>query len=265
MQRALLLVLAVGGLAGAQGCRRAATPPTAHASTTEPATDPTAASEPQLLVPLTTARPRSHAQVELPPSPGFEHADVPDRYDDGAYSIRGLRQELDARLAEGEAGQEIVVRAFVSRIYVPPECPQGSPCPPAKQPHLWVTDADDDHGTRRALMVVSYSFPIPEWEAKDWKKQPHVAMDVGKRYTIRGRFKRFSDTGFAHDQGLLEFIAYRPHDPETGQEQPDTWVHPPGAPWHPLVIAQQEAANRALAERAAREGARGKRRKQPPR
>lgn len=265
MQRAFLLVLAVCGLAGAQGCRRAAAPPTAPASAAESAADPTAAAEPQLLVPLTKARPRSHVQVELPPSPGFEHADVPDRYDDGAYSIRGLRQELEARVAEGEAGQEILVRAFVSRIYLPPECPRGSVCAPPKQPHLWMTDADDDLGTRRALMVVSYSFPIPEWQAKDWKKQPQVVMEVGKRYTIRGRFTRFSDTGFADDEGLLEFVAYRPHDPATGQEQPDAWVYPRGAPWHPLTIAQQEAANRALAERAAREDARGKPRKQPSR
>jgi hypothetical protein len=261
MQRAVLLVLAVGGLMGVQGCRRVATPPTVDASTAEPATEPTAAPEPRLLVPLTQARPRSNVQVELPASPGFEDADVPDRYDDGAYSIRGLRRELDARIAEGEAGQEILVRAFLSRIYTPPECPQGSPCPPTRQPHLWLTDDDDDRGTRRALMVVSYSFAIPEWQAKDWKKQPQVAMDVNKRYTIKGRFKRFSDTGFADDQGLLEFIAYRPHDPETGQEQPGKWVYPRGAPWHPLVIAQQEAANRALAERAARDAARGKPRK----
>jgi len=261
MSRAFLLVLAVCGLVGGQGCRRASTPPTVDASTAEPATGPTAASEPLLLVPLTQGRPRGNVQVELPPPPDFDSADVPDRYDDGAYSIKGLRQELDARLAEGEAGQEILVRAFLSRIYVAPECPPGSLCPPAKQPHLWLTDDDGDRGTRRALMVVSYSFLIPEWQAKDWKKQPQVAMDVGKLYTIKGRFRRFSDTGFAADQGLLEFIAYHPHDPSTGREQPDQWVHPPGAPWHPLVIEQQEAANRALAERAARDAARGKPRK----
>jgi hypothetical protein len=144
---------------------------------------------------------------------------------------------------------------------VPPACAQ-APCPPPKQPHLWVTDAEDDRGIRRALMVVSYRFSIPMWQAKMWKKQPDVVMEVGKQYTIKGRFKRFSDTGFAADQGLLEFIAYRPLDPETGKEQP-RWVYPPGAPWHPLVlqqIAQQEATARARAERAAR----GKRRKPSP-
>jgi hypothetical protein len=262
MQRAFVLVLVFCGLVGVHGCRRAASPPAVDPST-RATTNRAAAPEPLLLVPLTEGRPRGNVQVQLPPSPGFEDADVPDRYDDGAYSITGLRQELDARVAEGEAGQDILVRAFISRIYLPPECP-ASPCPPAKQPHLWLTDAQDDRGVRRALMVVSYQFVIPEWQAKDWRKQPDIVMEVGKRYTIKGRFKRFSDTGFADDRGLLEFIAYRPLEPETGQEQPQ-WVYPRGAPWHPLVIAQEEAANRALAERAARDTAGGKPRKRPPR
>lgn len=262
MQRALLLVLAVWGLVGAHGCRRDASPATVDAGATEPEREATAAPEPLLLVPLTQGRPSSHVRVALPSSADFERADVPLRYDDGAYSIAGLREELDAHVAEGEAGQEILVRAFISRIYVPPECTK-APCPPPKQPHLWVTDAEDDRGIRRALMVVSYGFSIPEWQAKTWKKEPHIVMEVGKQYTIKGRFKRFSDTGFADDRGLLEFIAYRPLDPETGREQPQ-WVHPPGAPWHPRAIAEQEAANRALAERAARDAAGGKRRKPSP-
>lgn len=255
MQRALVLVLAACGLVGAPGCRRVASPSTVDASAsagaTEPAREATAAPEPLLLVPLTHGRPSGNVRVELPLSPDFDRADVPLRYDDGAYSIAGLREELDARVAEGEAGQEILVRAFISRIYVPPACTE-APCPPPKQPHLWVTDAEDDRGIRRALMVVGYRFSIPMWQAKMWKKQPDVVMEVGKQYTIKGRFKRFSDSGFAADQGLLEFVAYRPLDPKTGKEQP-RWVQPPGAPWHPLVIEQQEAADRALAERAARD------------
>ena len=40
----------------------------------------------------------------------------------------------------------------------------------------------------------------------------HVMFEKGKRYTFRGKFKQFSDTGFAFDKGLLEFLAYRPLD-----------------------------------------------------
>lgn len=251
MQRVLVLA----GLVGMLGCRPAPPSSTAGADTPEPTT--TAAPAPLLLVPLTQGRPPPSVKVELPPSFGFERADVPSRYDDGAYSVAGLREDLDARLAEGEAGQEILVRAFLSRIYVPPECPEGSLCPPPKQPHLWVADAYDERGMRRALMVVGYSVAIPEWDAKTWRKQPAVVMEVGKQYTLKGRFTRLSDTGFAADQGLLQFVAYRPLDPATGRERPQ-WVYPPGAPWHPLAIQQQEAENRALAERAAREPARRK-------
>ena len=44
-------------------------------------------------------------------------------------------------------------------------------------------------------------------------------------------------------------MAYKPHDPETGQELP-AWVYPPGAPWHPVEIARQAEANEALVEKS---------------
>lgn len=249
------LVLVCGWLVGAHGCRREAVPPSVVGSEADSSPQDTAIPEPLLLVPLTKSRPQPSVRVELPPAPTLEHAEVPARYDDGAYSIAGLRQDLAARLAEGEAGQEVIVRAWLSRIYVPPECPAGTVCPPPKQPHLWLVDGADERGLRWALLVANYQFLIPEWQAKDWKGQPQVVMEVGKRYTVKGRFTQFSDTGFAADQGLLQFVAYRPLDPETGREL-SQWVYPPGAAWHPLAIQQQEAANRALAERAAREAAR---------
>lgn len=189
-------------------------------------------------------------QVSLPAAPDFDEGKAPEKWDDGAYSIWGLRRDIDKQVADGSKGTEIMVKGWVQEIYLPPECPEGEVCPPPKQPHVWITDYENQKGKKRAMMVVNYSFAIPEWEAKDWKDVPDVILEKDKRYTFKGQFKQFSDTGFASDRGLIEFKSYRPLDPETGAELPD-WVAPPGAAWHPLTIQRQEEQNAALAKKAA--------------
>lgn len=190
-------------------------------------------------------------QVTLPPTPNFDEGKAPEQWDDGAWSIWGLRRNLDKSIADGENNTEITVKGWIQEIYIPPECPEGEACPPPKQPHVWITDHQGIEGKKRAMMVVNYRFTIPEWQANDWKDQPDVILEKGKQYTFKGIFKQFSDTGFASDRGLLEFRAYKPHDPETGAEMAD-WVYPPGAAWHPLTIQQQEEQNAKLAEAAAK-------------
>ncbi|MCA9711192.1 MAG: hypothetical protein KDK70_35460 [Myxococcales bacterium] len=190
-------------------------------------------------------------QVSLPPAPDFDEGKAPEQWEDGAWSIWGLRRDIDKHVTEGEAGTEVTVKGWVQEIYVPPECPEGEACAPPKQPHVWITDGEGVEGKKRAMMVVNYRFTIAEWQAKDWKDQPDVVLEKGKRYTFKGLFKQFSDTGFAYDNGLLEFRSYKPHDPETGAEM-DTWVYPPGAAWHPLTIQQQDEQNAKLAEAAAK-------------
>ncbi len=194
----------------------------------------------------TPSGPRPDVTVSLPESPAFEHADVPLRYEDGAYSIRGLRAELDERIAEGERGTEVRVRAYVQEIYVPPECPEGEFCPPGKQPHLWLTDGKNEKGKRHAMLLVNYRFHIPDWQEAEWRGVPEVVLEVGRQYHFKGRFTRFSDTGFAHERGLLQFVAYEVDDGQGGK----SWVYPPGASFHPLEIQRQEELNRKLQERA---------------
>lgn len=188
-------------------------------------------------------------KVQLPPSPDFDEGKAPEKWEDGSFSIFGLRSDLDQQVADGESGKEVMVKGYVQEIYVPPECPEGEVCPPGKQPHVWITDKPDEKGKKRAMMVVNYRFTIPEWDAARWKDQPDVILEQGKRYTFKGKFKQFSDTGFAFDRGLLEFVSYKPHDPETGAEL-QSWVAPPAAPWHPLEIQRQEEENAKLAEKA---------------
>lgn len=190
--------------------------------------------------------------VTLPPAPDFDEGKAPEKWEGTeAWSIWGLRRDLDQAVADGEKNTEIEVKGWVQEIYLPPECPEGENCPPPKQPHVWITDYEGVEGKKRAMMVVNYRFSIPEWQAKDWKDQPDVILEKGKRYTFKGVFKQFSDTGFASDRGLLEFRFYKPLDPETGAEM-DVWVAPPSAPWHPLTIQQQDEQNAALAEAAAK-------------
>ena len=188
-------------------------------------------------------------KVQLPPSPDFDEGKAPITWEDGSLSIFGLRKDIDQNVADGDAGKEIMVKGWIQEIYVAPECPEGEVCPPPKQAHVWITDHQGQEGKKRAMMVVNYRYTIPEFELPDWKGQPEVVLEKGKQYTFKGKFKRFSDSGFAFDSGLLEFIAYKPHDPETGAEL-NEWVFPPGAPWHPVAVAKTEAENAALAEKA---------------
>ena len=195
-------------------------------------------------------------KVELPPSPNFDDARAPVKWEDDAYSIFGLRKDIDERIKEGEAGEEIIVKGYVQEIYVPPVCPEDQLCPPGKQPHFWITDKPDEKGKKRAMMVVNYYFPIPEWDEetqKMWEEQPLVNIEVGKQYTIKGLFKRFSDTGFAHDNGLLEFRYYKAPNPENPAEM--LWIAPPNSNWHPQTVAAQEEQNRIMQEKAAKDAA----------
>ncbi|MCA9714763.1 MAG: hypothetical protein KC468_08765, partial [Myxococcales bacterium] len=122
-------------------------------------------------------------KVELPPSPDFDEGKVADKWEDGSLSIYGLRKSLEENVKEGDKGTEIMVKGFVQDIYEPPECPEGETCPPAKQPHIWIADKEEEKGKKRAMMVVGYQFSIPEWEAEQWKDVPDVQFEKGKRYT----------------------------------------------------------------------------------
>ncbi|GEM_PF-2241972 len=176
--------------------------------------------------------------VELPASPNFDEGKAPEKWEDGSYSIYGLRSKIDENLKEGEAGKEVWIKGYVQDIYIPLECPEGELCPPSKQPHFWITDSAGEKGKKRALMIVSYAYQIPEWEMGQWKDVPQVTIEKGKQYKIKGVFKRFSNTGFATDVGLIDFVSYMATDADTGTAL-EVW--PPGSPVHPQTVATQEA------------------------
>jgi len=187
--------------------------------------------------------------VKLPTAPNFDEARAPVKWDndpDEAFSIYGLRKDIDDHLKDGEAGKEVVIKGWVQEIYVPAECPADQLCPPGKQPHFWITDNENELGKKRAMMVVNYYFPIADWDTDTqniWKDVPLVVVEVGKQYTIKGKFKRFSDSGFAHDNGLLEFVSYKVPNPDPKAVNPGelVWIAPPNSDWHPQTLAAEAA------------------------
>lgn len=189
--------------------------------------------------------------VKLPAPPNFDEARAPVKYEgesEETYSIYGLRKDIDDRLKDGENGKTVVVKGWVQEIYVPPPCAEGELCVPGKQPHFWITDTQDGQGKKRAMMVVNYYFPIAEWDTDTldlWKDEPLVVVEVGKQYTIKGKFKRFSDSGFAHDNGLLEFVSYKVPNPDPEAVNPGelVWISPPNSDWHPKTVKMQEEQN----------------------
>jgi hypothetical protein len=187
----------------------------------------------------------SAVKVSLPPKPNFQEGKAPEKWEDGSYSIYGLRSKMEERLEEGERDTEIILKGYVQEIYQKPEC-TGDLCPPGKQPHFWMTDSADDQGKKRAILVANYAYPIADWEMKTWKGVPSVVIEKGKRYTIKGHFKRFSSSGFAQDNGLFEFVAYHPVD-ENGVESPE-WIVPPKAPWHPILVAMEQEGAQQVAQ-----------------
>lgn len=196
-----------------------------------------------------------NVKFELPPPPDFDEGKVAEKWDDGPWSIYGLRKQIDDSVKAGDAGQEIEVKGFVQDIYEPPVCPEGEKCPPGKQPHIWITDKADEKGKKRAMMVVGYRMTIPEYDAKRWEKIPDVVFEKGKQYTFKGKFRRFSDQGFADARGLLEFTYYKAVDPATGQEG---WIAPRNAPWHPLELLRVEEEQRKLVEKVNKDAAKKK-------
>lgn len=173
-----------------------------------------------------------------PPKAGLlDPPDVPLRYDDGAYSIKGLRHDFDAQIQSGEAGSDVTVRAFVKELHPSPGCTSGPDC---RQAHLFATDERDTQGRRFALLIGAYAFDLEEHEAELWADEPEVVLTVGQQFLFKGKFVRFSDSGFHDERGVLQFTAY--------QDPAGEWVYPKGADWHPKAVAmmaEQEAQMRA--------------------
>jgi hypothetical protein len=170
-------------------------------------------------------------ELGLPERPAFVVPNPPLVADDGSWSIRGLRRFLDELLCESEQGRVVVVTAYVQEIYQPPTCLPNQPCL-AKQPHAWLVDDPSVDGKRFALMLVGTEFVIPEWDTATrqlFAGAAKLELEVGRRYAFMGWFRRRTESGFAHDRGLLELFAASEYPLVADSE----WVVPIGSPHHP--------------------------------
>jgi hypothetical protein len=180
-------------------------------------------------------------ELGLPEPPAFDIPEVPLMAEDGTWSILGLRRMLAEMLPEAEAGRVVLVSAYVQEVYEPPACREGERCPRPKQPHAWIVDDPAITGKQNAMLVPGTHYAIPEWDRERqlaWASEPDLVLEPGRRYVFMGWLRRFSDTGFAHDRGLLELFAVANHplgaDPK--------WIIPRYSPFHPKDRAEHGLA-----------------------
>lgn len=148
--------------------------------------------------PKSTELPR--VEVKLPPSPSFKKDHAKENYEDGSFSVYGLRKAMAENL-----DKDTKVRGYVVEVYECPPCPKGAQCEPCTQPHFWI--ADKKHDTReKALMVVGF----PE---KHPKTNKPLKFQQGELLTISGNFAKVSDTGFRASDGLLVYTEHEVVEP----------------------------------------------------
>jgi hypothetical protein len=200
------------------------------------ATDPSPSGTPEPPARVDPAEPEVPVlglELGLPPPPAFVEFEIPSMADDGTWSILGLRRVLEAMLPDAEAGLVVLVSAYVQEVYEPP-CGEGQWCPGTKQPHAWIVDDPRMRGKQNAMMVPGTQYPIPEWDTERldaWAGEPELLLEPGRRYVFMGWLRRFSETGFAHDRGLLELFAVTDY-PLVADA---SWIIPRNSRFHPEV------------------------------
>jgi hypothetical protein len=179
------------------------------------------------------------SRVELPPTPTYEPPVAPARYEDGSYSVFGLRQHPDLPSADKD-GEELILRAWIREIYMPPRL-----CELCPEPYVWVADGPDVRGHRDSLMVSGFMFAIDPADAAFWRGEPNVVLEVGKQYRIRGNFVLMADGDVSDgERGVFQFRAYE----QVGADGQSSWVMPPNAHWNPKTTELWEKQNREMQE-----------------
>lgn len=148
--------------------------------------------------------------VQLPPVPTLDLAEVPHTYDDGSHSVFGLvlqREEL--------RDTEVRVTGIVQSIYeceVPVEADAeplapGAVRPGCNRPHLYI--ADSLRSSQR-MLVTGYDAALYEPQ-----------LQVGNRYVVQGVYRNETRGFISSEDGLLVASAFEgdgivipPEEPE---------------------------------------------------
>lgn len=139
----------------------------------------------------------------LPPTPNLNPPQAPEKYPDGAWSVRGLLAADKTKLA-GDAAA-VQVRATVASLH---------PCPVAEKvckPAPYLELSDNKTGQGRRLLVAGER----DLDARHWA--------VGSEITVVGKFATASPDGmyFAPDGLILLDPLPPPADADATAAQPD--------------------------------------------
>lgn len=153
----------------------------------------------------------------LPPIPKIPRPNVPETYNDGSYSVYGLRKNMVKTI-----DTEVTVTAFISSKYEKPVCPEGKTCH-TLMPHLFLADDPNEAIEKRTLKLVGYAQSFKEMEDqenvdKGEELEVELAEDQflkevvwdwrkGNKYKIAGFFTREAGSGFKATDGLLEYMS----------------------------------------------------------
>lgn len=171
-------------------------------------------------------QPASDIQVEklpdvkasLPPVPQLPPPPHPLKWDDGTYSVYGVRKSATTSM-----DTDVEVTGYLVDIYQAPECPKDAVCKPASAPHAWIADVAGEQDKAKWIAVVGYAEnqkaideAVAQAKRGAYKPPPPetgllpipVDFAVGNKIKVQARFTRVSGSGFNISNGLLE---YRSH------------------------------------------------------
>jgi hypothetical protein len=173
---------------------------------------------------LPDIKPNLPAVPTLPPPP------YPIQYTDNSYSLFGLRKKMKNTL-----DTEVDLTGYVVETYVPPECPTGKNCPPARAPHVYLADSKGETDAAKRILLVGYAENqksidealVDKKRGKVRAPNPEsgilpVPTDLfpGAKIKAHARFTRVSGSGFAQSDGLLDYRGHTTLEPPTEIPEP---------------------------------------------
>ena len=154
-------------------------------------------------------------QPSLPPVPNIPAPTVPETYQDGSYSLYGIRKNIGKTI-----NTQASLTAYIVKIYQKPECEEGKTCH-TMMPHLFLADEQNEKLNKRMIRLVGYAQNFKEMDdaradAEAGKEPeplpegvflPPVIWDWrdGHKYKIKAAFLHRSSAGFMDADGLLEY------------------------------------------------------------
>lgn len=183
-------------------------------------------------------------QPDLPPVPKVRSPRHKIQYEDGTYSVFGLRKRLRDNIDE-----VVRVKGLVIKIYQPQPCDEGETCPPQTMPHVWLGDDLDESSEQKLLLFVGYAIGHDgTHQAKNGAGEVKLSTEEqassqlpivhdwhrGNRYIVKGTLRRISEGSCFAPDVLLEYIEHQCLDCSADEEQSS----------HPEVEHEREPVSR---------------------